>query len=95
MEFRGEAAELSTAARLVEDDEMSLKRWAKRVNRYLLLIHRVFSPQRIIMGGGISKQFEQFATWLDVGCEIVPAELRNQAGIVGAAVAASLGKDRP
>jgi polyphosphate glucokinase len=94
MQFRGEAAELSTAARLVEDEDMPLKKWARQVDLYLKMVHRVFSPQRIIVGGGISKNFEDFAKWLDVGCEIVPAELRNQAGIVGAAVAAaSAGKD--
>ena len=61
---------------------------------YLQMVQRVFSPERIIVGGGISKRFEDFSKWLDVECEIVPAELRNQAGIVGAAVAASIaGKD--
>ena len=96
MEFRGKAAELSTAARLVEDDDMPLKKWAKRVNTYLGLIDRVFSPERIIFGGGISKQYDEYAGWLDVSCEVVPAELRNQAGIVGAAVAVAVavaGKD--
>lgn len=93
MEFRGDTAELSTAARLVEDDEMPIERWAKRVDRYLEMVYRVFTPQRIIFGGGISKRFDDFAEWLHVDCEIVPAELRNQAGIVGAAVAAATRKD--
>lgn len=92
LEFRGQAAELSTAARLVEDDEVSLKKWARRVDEYMEMLYRVFTPQRFVVGGGISKRFHEFAGWLGVGCEIVPAELRNQAGIVGAAVAAA-GKD--
>ena len=48
----------------------------------------MFTPRRIIVGGGISKRFEDFAPMLEVECEVVAAELRNNAGIVGAAVAA-------
>ncbi len=93
LEFRGAAAELSIAARLVDDNELSLKKWTKRVNDYLGLVERVFSPQRIIFGGGISKRFEDYSRWLDTSCDVVPAKLRNRAGIVGAAVAAAVGKD--
>lgn len=89
LEFRGKDAELSTAARLVEVNDMKIGKWAKRVNEYLDMLCRVFSPSRIIFGGGISKRFEDFSKWLDLDCEVVPAELRNQAGIVGAAIAAS------
>lgn len=85
MEHNGDIAEMSIAARLVEDDELSLKAWATEVNRYLQRVNRVFSPRRIIFGGGISKKFEKFSKRLDVDCEIVPAALRNEAGIVGAA----------
>ncbi len=85
MEHNGDIAELSTAARLVEDDELNLKNWAKEVNRYLRRVNRVFSPKLIIVGGGISKKFEKFSKWFDVGCDVVPAHLRNEAGIVGAA----------
>lgn len=88
LEFMGGAAELKTAARLVEDEDVSLKKWLKRVDAYLDMLERVFSPSRIIFGGGISKRFESFAEKLHVECEVVAAELRNQAGIVGAALAA-------
>jgi polyphosphate glucokinase len=57
------------------------------VNRLLHRIHRVFTPRRIIVGGGISKRFGDFEGFLDVDCEVVAAELRNNAGIVGAAAA--------
>ncbi|MET0831896.1 MAG: polyphosphate--glucose phosphotransferase [Acidimicrobiia bacterium] len=87
MEFDGDIAEATTAARLVEDGGLSLKRWGRQVNRLLLRIHRVFTPRRIIIGGGISKRFGDFSGFFDVDCEVVAAELRNNAGIVGAAAA--------
>lgn len=89
LEFMGDDAEHSTAARLVEDDELSLKKWAKRVDRYLDGLYRVFTPQLMVLGGGISKRFDDFSKWLKVDCDVVPAALRNQAGIVGAALAAA------
>lgn len=92
MEFAGDIAERTTAARLVERDEVSLKKWTKTVSRYLTLVHRVFSPQLIVFGGGISKRFDEIVPWLDAECAVVPAELRNNAGIVGAAVAADIWK---
>lgn len=88
LEFRGGAAELATAARLVENDQVSLKKWARRVDEYLDMLYRVFTPRLVIVGGGISKRFEEFEEWIDVECGLVPALLRNRAGIVGAATAA-------
>jgi polyphosphate glucokinase len=88
LEFLGGAAELSTAARLVEDDDMAVEEWAQRVDRYLDMLYRVFTPSLVIFGGGISKRFEAFGHLLHIPCEVVPAALRNEAGIVGAALAA-------
>ncbi len=87
MEFEGDIAEATTAARLVEDGGLTIEQWAPRVDRLLDLIQRMFTPRRIIVGGGISKRFEEFAPFLDVECEVVAAKLRNNAGIVGASVA--------
>ncbi len=84
--YKRRIAERSVAARLVEDEDMDLERWAKRLDGYLQMIHRGFFPSRIILGGGISKRFDVWAEWLDVPCDVVAAELRNQAGIVGAAL---------
>jgi polyphosphate glucokinase len=89
LEFRGGIAEAVAAARLVERDEINLEEWARTVDEFLHRIIRVFSPQLIVVGGGISKRFDDYAQWLDVDCEVVPAQLRNDAGIVGAAVAAA------
>ncbi len=89
LEFEGSIAEAVAAGRLVERDEVDLSDWLQTVDRFLGHINRIFSPQRIVFGGGISKRFEEFAPSLSVGCDVVAAELRNNAGIVGAAVAAA------
>ncbi len=86
-EFRGGLAEHYAAARLVEDDEMDLHWWASRVNEYLHYIERVLFPDLIIFGGGISKRFADFSDVLQTRARVVPANLRNNAGIVGAAIA--------
>jgi polyphosphate glucokinase len=88
LEFRGMAAEHYAAARLVEREAMKVDWWASRVNEYLLHLERVLSPELIIFGGGISKRFPDFSEHLDTRARLVPAELRNNAGIVGAALAA-------
>lgn len=88
LEFRGMAAEHYAAARLVEREDMNIDWWAQRVNEYLEYLDRVFYPEVIIFGGGISKRWGDFAEFLTARPRIVPAELRNNAGIVGAALAA-------
>lgn len=85
LEFRGMDAEKYAAARLVKRDEMRLDWWASRVNEYLLHLDLLFSPDLIIFGGGISKRFDAIAPFLDSSLNVVPAKLRNNAGIIGAA----------
>jgi len=77
------------AASVKDDDELSWSKWGERVNAYLHYLDKVFSPDLVIVGGGISRKFAKFSDLIDVDCEVVPAELRNDAGIVGAAMAAS------
>lgn len=87
LEFRGMDAEHYAAARLVERDEMELEPWADRVGEYLRHLERVLTPDLFIFGGGISKRFSEFAVFLEVETPVRPAALRNNAGIVGAALA--------
>jgi polyphosphate glucokinase len=68
-----------------EREDLSFKEWAARLQKYYSTLQRLFSPDMIIVGGGISKQHEEFLPLLDLECEIVPAEMRNNAGILGAA----------
>ncbi len=88
VEFHGGPAEHYAAARLVEEDDMDIAWWAGRVTDYLAHLERIITPNLFIFGGGISKRFDEFGKLLQTRAELVPARLRNNAGIVGAALAA-------
>ena len=94
LEFHGMDAEHYAAARLIEDPVAPISRheWIDRVNEYLAHIDLVFSPDLVIFGGGISKNFEQFGHRLRCTAPLIPAVFRNNAGIVGAALAAAEGE---
>jgi len=87
VEFQGTIAEHYAAARLVERDDMELSPWVARVGAYLRYLERVFTPDLFIFGGGISKRWDDIAAELEISTPIKPAALRNNAGIVGAALA--------
>jgi polyphosphate glucokinase len=89
MEIRGLDAERRSAAVARVRDGLSWEAWAANLDEHLDAIHRLFWPQLFILGGGVSSDAEQFMPLLTVPCEIVPATLRNDAGIVGAAVVAA------
>lgn len=89
LKFRGMEAEQYAAARLVERDNMNIDWWASRVNEFLQHLDLVLTPKTIVFGGGISKRFDDFSQFFDTRAEVVPAVLRNNAGIVGAAMAAA------
>ena len=88
VEIKCEDAELraSDAARKRED--LSWKKYAKRLNRYLAAMERLFWPNLFIIGGGISKDHEKYLPLLTIDTPVVPAQQFNNAGIVGAALAA-------
>jgi polyphosphate glucokinase len=88
VELNGLQAEhiASDAARQRED--LSWKKYAKRLDLYLKLMEGLFWPDLFIVGGGISKEAEKFLPLLTLATPIVPAQLLNQAGIIGAALAA-------
>ncbi|MEM6733018.1 MAG: ROK family protein, partial [Myxococcota bacterium] len=70
-----------------KSEDLNWKKWAGRVDDYLHMLQRYFWPDLFIVGGGVSKKHEKFLPLLTVPVPIVPAELRNEAGIVGAALA--------
>ena len=74
-----------------ERNEWGFKKWAKKLQKYYSHLDMLFSPDLIVVGGGVSKDHDQFLPLISVRCLIVPATLRNQAGIVGAAALASEG----
>lgn len=86
MQIDGKDAEhrASDAARQRED--MSWKKYAKRLNEYLNEMEKLFWPDLFIIGGGISKQHEKFLPLLKLQSKVTPAKFQNEAGIVGAAL---------
>jgi polyphosphate glucokinase len=72
-----------------ERDELSWAQWAERLQKYYSRLEAYFSPELFVVGGGVSKEYEDFLPLLDLKTPIVPATLRNNAGILGAAALAS------
>lgn len=66
---------------------MAFGAWARRVDAYLHLVHRYFWPDLFIIGGGVSRKAERFIPRFTLLTPIVAAGLRNDAGIIGAALA--------
>ena len=80
--------ELWAAASAKEKEELSYKKWGKRFNVFLELVELIVSPDLIILGGGTSKDWEEFKEYISIETPVIPAELQNHAGIIGAAAAA-------
>jgi len=93
IEFRGRDAELRASDRARLEHDWSWKSWAKRVDMYLTSLHNVLWPDLIIIGGGVSKNSARFFPYLTVKTKVVPAQFLNDAGIVGAALAAAMVSD--
>ncbi len=88
LRLRGKDAEDRAAARVRSERNLTWKQWAERVNEYLARLDLLFSPDLLIIGGGVSKRHEKFLRYFQSNAKIVPAKLFNDAGIVGAALAA-------
>jgi len=88
LEIRGKDAERRASAKVREDKELSWEEWAGRVQEYLEHVEALFSPDLVIMGGGVSKHPDKFLPYLSLRAHIVAAEMANNAGIIGAALAA-------
>ncbi len=92
LELDGHDAETRAADSAREREDLSWEKWAKRVQRYFSHVENLFWPDLIVVGGGVSKKHEKWLPLLDLRTPIVPAGLRNDAGIIGAALlAAELG----
>ncbi len=88
LELDGDDAEHWAANSAREREDLSFERWAERLTRYYRHVEFLFSPDLLVIGGGVSKQHDEFLHLIDVSTPIVPAELRNNAGIMGAAALA-------
>ena len=80
--------ELWAAASAKEREELSYKKWGKRFNIFLEFVELIVSPDLIILGGGTSKDWDEFKDYISIETPVIPAELQNHAGIIGAAAAA-------
>ena len=88
LEIDGKDAETRASYAAKERDDLTFHRWAKRLQKYYNHLELLFSPDLIIVGGGVSKHHEEFLPLLELRAPIVPAVLRNNAGILGAAALA-------
>jgi polyphosphate glucokinase len=91
IEVGGRDAEELAAASVKDELELSWEAWAERVTTYLRQLERLINPDVCIVGGGVSKKADKWLPMLDVRTEVVAAALKNNAGIVGAAAAATKG----
>ncbi len=82
-------AEEYTSDRIRSEFDLNWKSFANRLDEYLRYLEGLFSPNIFILGGGVSKKYDRFIPRLTVRAPVVPAKLRNEAGIVGAAMAAA------
>jgi len=87
IEIDGHDAERRAAYSAKERHELSWEKWAERVQHYLTKLEALFTPDLFVVGGGVSKKAEKWVPLLDVQAPIRPAQLLNNAGIVGAALA--------
>ncbi len=87
MEMNGMEAEKHAASVIREKEGLSWEEWGLRVNRYLQTMEMLFSPDLFIIGGGVSESCEKFFPFLEIQANMVPAEMGNDAGIVGSALA--------
>lgn len=90
LEFKGQDAELYASDATRKAEKLDWTGWGKRLNDYLKYIEFLFWPEMIILGGGASKKLDRYGDQLDLKAKVVPAHFLNEAGIIGAAMAAKV-----
>lgn len=93
LKIRGKDAEKRASEKIREDHDLTWRKWAGRVSEYLGEMEKLFSPDLFIIGGGVSRKADKFLPYLTAKTEvrIEAARMRNEAGIIGAAVLAADG----
>jgi polyphosphate glucokinase len=92
LELGGHDAESRASAAVREIHQLSYAKWAKRVQAYMSYVEGLFTPDLFVVGGGVSKDSAKWLPLLALKTPVKPAVLLNNAGIVGAAMAA---RERP
>jgi polyphosphate glucokinase len=90
LKIREKDAEKRASAAVKVKKDLNWKEWAASVEEYLRTMEDLFWPDLIIVGGGISRNHAKFFPYINIRTKIVPAQLYNQAGIIGAALYASI-----
>lgn len=85
LEIDGHVAEHRAASSVIAREELSMHEWAQRLQIYYTHVESLLWPDLFVVGGGVSKQADSFLPLLNLRTEIVPAKLKNKAGIIGAA----------
>lgn len=91
LEIGGHDAESRAAYSAKEREDLDWAHWSKRLTKYYRTVEFLFSPDLFVVGGGVSKHWDEFGDQIDIDTKIVPAVHRNNAGILGAAALASRG----
>lgn len=93
LEIDGHDAETRASSTARERDGLSYREWAEhRLQRYYQVVEDLLWPTLIVVGGGVSRRADEFLPHLDIRTPIVPAQLRNTAGVVGAASVVARGR---
>ena len=93
LEIDGVDAETVAASSAKTREDLSYDQWAKRLQVYYRRLEDLLWPDLIVVGGGVSKDSDEFLPLLDLRTPIIPATLKNKAGIIGAAVLATRVQD--
>ncbi len=83
---QGDIMEKFAADSARKREDLGYKEWGKRVNFFLTHIEEIMRPELIIIGGGVSKKMDKFKKYITIDTPVVPAQLLNDAGIIGAAM---------
>jgi polyphosphate glucokinase len=88
IEIDGADAEKKASSAAKDNEGLSYKQWAKRVQKYMSHVEKLFTPDLFVVGGGVSRNSDKWVPLLNLRTPVKPAQLLNNAGIVGAAMAA-------
>jgi polyphosphate glucokinase len=91
IELRGKDAESRASAKVREEKDLGWKDWGERVGEVVAHLTLLLNPDLVIIGGGVSRKAEKFLPVVQgmVKVPVVPAQLQNQAGLIGAALVAA------
>ncbi len=89
--YKNEPFENYAADSIRKNEDLGYKKWGKRLDKYFKHIELILSPDLFIIGGGASKKLDRYKDEIKINAPIIPAENKNEAGIIGAAIAAAEG----